>query len=694
MRARDRKTKAAGRAMRSRQAMTPSAHRQSGGNLTESGGVGAQDMLRLQGAAGNQAVRRMLVAKQSEGLSAIQRFGSKEHQELGDVGSGGLAYHFGPGGPRSANYVERKPFRLNHGDIVALSGDYFDPRDTITEGTEQKPNPDSLFRIAGTPSTNPGKQPRTQDEIIYALKKAIPSDPRFARTSSPDQHAGGEWAELEFSDEVKKAVDDRYLTLAAANREHFASPTGTVGGPHSGLGASAGGSYRALHEDAILRAFYAGQEHGDVGEAQAREAAAAHFLTDHFAAGHLRTPRQSIRDFWRAKYPLFFGNMKKKIALDVARYMNDASTNVATALGTVSSIYDKVIAQVHEKTEGMPELGFDDLVAGVAHDVDNRTGLWVVNALGDRWRAYGDSNLHKDDPENRTPEMAELSVGLGLDDIRHAHAIGAATPGPIAPEWVLAQVKLRTSTPARPADTYGAEQILPRLDETADNGQQSWQGSGLDELWSTRPRSDMPATYGSEITASLEKGEIHDTLEAMANKFPPDEEVWQDTLWGYQVYLGTLHPQEAFRKGFFEPLVGDPLSGLRGIVDFNPSEGQAFFNEDDAVMEEAATFKPGEFAGLTLNQRAERIKALTGGTFNSVSDEEAEMVIRLFETARNPGDRPQLYRLVEGRAWTGNWIHGVFRDDDEIYNSLDRDQLDRLRALINEPVAAVPAGAR
>jgi hypothetical protein len=70
------------------------------------------------------------------------------------------------------------------------------------------------------------------------------------------------------------------------------------------------------------------------------------------------------------------------------------------------------------------------------------------------------------------------------------------------------------------------------------------------------------------------------------------------------------------------------------------------------------------------------------------------MVIKLFETARNPGDRPQLYRLVEGRAWTGNWIHGIFVDDDEIYNSLDEGQLDRLRALINEPVAALPAGAK
>ena len=62
---------------------------------------------------------------------------------------------------------------------------------------------------------------------------------------------------------------------------------------------------------------------------------------------------------------------------------------------------------------------------------------------------------------------------------------------------------------------------------------------------------------------------------------------------------------------------------------------------------------------------------MSGGTFNSVSDDEARDGDQAFETARNPGDRPQLYRLVEGHAWTGDWIEGGFVDDDEIYNSLD-----------------------
>jgi hypothetical protein len=640
----------------------------------------------LQASAGNRAVTQLLTQRSG----VIQRFGSGEHQELGDQGSGGLAYHLGPDGARSANLVEAHPFRLSHGDITMLSGDYFDPRDTITENGREAPNPEALFKLAGTPSSDPGKQVGTQDEIIYAIKHATPSDPRFAKATGGDPSSNGEWADIAFSDDVVNTVKNRYLRLAENNQEHFASPTGKEGGPGSGMRASAGGSYRALHEDAILQAFFLGQSRGDIGAAQAREAAADHFLTDNFAAGHLRTPRQSIRDYWRAKYPLFWGNLKKKIGLDCARYMNANTTNPSTIFGTVSILYDKAMEIVEGAVEGKPPMGFDDVVAGTLHDVDNESGLWVVNDMGDQWKAFGDSNLHNEDPDNRTPEMAELAVRLGLDDIQHAYTLGTSNPGPLSDDWVLEQVKAQASAPAKAGDKYAPEQAIPHLDQTKDNGQQTWQVDNLDALWAAKVRSDGDATYGSELTTSLQTGEFHKLLVSLGDDLKVDRPVGE---WGI-AWGGTLHPRQAFLEGFVAPLAADPLGGLRGIIDYNPSEGQAFFNEDDAVMEEAETLQPDEFEGFTLNQRADRIKALTGGTFNSVSDDEAEMVIKLFETARNPGDRPQLYRLVEGHAWTGDWIEGWFVDDDEIWNSLDKDQLGRLRALINEnPPAPKPAPA-
>ncbi|MDZ8188753.1 MAG: hypothetical protein RMX96_28370 [Nostoc sp. ChiSLP02] len=602
----------------------------------------------------------------------IQRFGSLEHKSLGDRGSGDKAYNFQGGevttGPENFQPPLKVPFRLTHGDITMLSGDYFDPRDTrVNQQGVEEPVPDSLFRLAATPSPDPGKTPGTQDEIIYAIKTINPQDIRFAPISSAEQPEAGIWAELEFSKAVTDAVDNRYLRLAADNTEHFAAPHGTAG-PSGGNRSSAGGSYRALHEDAILRAFFAGQSKQDIGEGMAREAAAHHFLTDHFAAGHLRTPRADIRQYWRQKYPLFFNNMKRKIALDVARYINENTTNGATIFGTVSAIYDTIIAQVQEKTKDMPELGFDDLVALVAHDFDNEQGLWVVNDLGDRWKTFGDSNLNKEDSNNQTAKMAELAVKLGCKDIENAYALGSGNPGPYSDEWILNSVKGQTPSPATPGDRYAPEQVLPRLDPDANNGTQNWQADSLDALWTVKIRSDLEQTYGEAITKSVESGEIKGKLEGMAAKFPENE----DVAGGW---LGTVHPQAGFIHGFLEPLVANPLVGLRSIIDFNPSEGQAGFNEDDAVMEETTDDLPH----LTLNQRADRVRALIGGW---TGEDEGERVIEIFRTA-SVSDRPQLYRLVEGHAWTGDWIEGILTTDDDIVDALYRGQLDRLRDIIN-----------
>ncbi|WP_138503638.1 hypothetical protein [Nostoc sp. PA-18-2419] len=615
--------------------------------------------------------RKQQIGIHSTSQPIIQRFGSLEHKSLGDKGSGGQTYDFQGGEVTTGTEIHpprQIPFRLTHGDITMLSGDYFDPRDTrLNEQGVEEPVPDSLFHLAATPSPDPGKTPGTQDEIIYAIKTINPQDPRFAQICTPEQPQGGVWAQLEFSKAVTEAVDNRYLRLAANNSEHFAAPHGTAG-PDGGNRSSAGGSYRALHEDTILRAFFAGQSGQDIAEGMAREAAAHHFLTDHFAAGHLRTPRADIRQYWRQKYPLFFNNMKRKIALDVARYINDNTTNGATIFGTVSAIYDTIIAQVQEKTANMPELGFDDLVALVAHDFDNEQGLWVVNDLGDRWKTFGDSNLNKVDSNNQTAKMAELAVKLGCKDIENAHAFGSGNPGPYSSEWILDSVKAQAGSPAVPSAKYAPEQVLPRLDADANNGTQNWQADSLDALWAVKIRSDLERTYGEAITESVKSGEIKDKLDGMAAQFPENQKVADG-------WLGTVHPQAAFIHGFLEPLVANPLVGLRSIIDFNPSEGQAGFNEDDAVMEESTDDLPH----LTLNQRADRVRALIGGW---TGEDEGERVIEIFRTAP-VGDRAQLYRLVEGHAWSGDWIEGVFTTDDDIVDALYRSQLNRLRKIIN-----------
>src|SRR5712691_2123170 len=106
------------------------------------------------------------------------------------------------------------------------------------------------------------------------------------------------------SDKVQERVKNRYRTLGAANGAHFVAPRGrdakgNINPNHPGE-SSAGSNYQKYHETALDRAYELGLAKADKMPAMALEAAAQHYLTDEFSAGHLRTPTADIRDYWTA----------------------------------------------------------------------------------------------------------------------------------------------------------------------------------------------------------------------------------------------------------------------------------------------------------------------------------------------------------------------------------------------------------
>lgn len=587
----------------------------------------------------------------------IQMFGTPEHKQAGDHGSAGVA----PSEYQTSNANGRAQVVLTFGDFTTLSGDFFDPRDTDENG---KPIPDSLFKLFHKPSSDLGKQPGTQDECLYALKEHNTGDPRFA--------AGGQWAGITFSEAVKESVTSRYLRLAAKNDEHFQNPKGPgSGGPGSGNRKSGGGSYRELHEDAILRAHKAKTDGQPVTDAMAHEAAAQHFLTDAFAAGHSRTPRGSIRSHWNAKYPLFFSNLKKTIAHETAIWLNANHTNGATVLGGVQDITGSILTKVEEATASMPPFGFDDVVSLVVHDTDNERGLWVKNDLGDTWLTYGDNSYTK----GETAKYTEQAVALGCKDINNAYAIDKSD----SDDAILADVKSRTPAPAAPGSKYGPEQAVPVLDpaKAANNGTQNWQANSFEELWTKPVRTDDAAeTFEAVITAGMKPGgELYEQLHGMSEKFPESESV----AWGF---LGTLAPRRGFLEGFFNPMAADPYMGLRRIIHYDPSRGQSGNNTDDAVMEdfERMDGKKESLKGLTMEQRISRTRVLLGG---NVGSDEADRIVEMFETAGGKSQARALYEGVEGHAWSGDWIEGWTVDDDDLWNGLSAAQLARVKTALN-----------
>ena len=556
--------------------------------------------------AGDAAARGELVPAEARGRGgaavgvAVQCFdGPDEHKKAGDDGAGGREYLWsadpsrqnkqhateatdslptkrtrlppGPGFEQPSCQPNQFEFRLTHGDIVMLSGDLFDPRETAKDKATGKDVPvkDSLFKLCNTPSKNPGKELFTQDEVIYAIYRENPKDIRFNSICTVEQPGGGPWALYPrlFSEDVKKAVETRYLRLAAENRDHFNQPDETkkgIGGDRD----SSGGAYRSLHEKAVLLAYDAGAAGTDAGDAFAHDAAAEHFITDAFSAGHVRTRRGSVMDYWNARYPNFFRTVKDTMVRTVAAALNDQSSAASWFvpekvdlplpwIGT--SFRTRVRQSIDKMLKGLPDATFGDLMGKIVHDVDNKQGLWVVNDLGDTWKAYGDGHMHEKDADNRTPELTTLAVKLSVQDLEHARVLGAFHAGgpPRKPAEVLADVRDHTEAPAKAGQPkYGAEQLVPRADpdKAQENGVQNTTASSFEDLWNLPVRSDDPRrTYGELFKEGLKPGgAFYNQLHSKGATLSEDES-------------GT-NPRAAYMDGFLSPFSKNPKEWLTRIL--------------------------------------------------------------------------------------------------------------------------------
>lgn len=567
-------------------------------------------------------------------------FDGFEHRAYGDKGAQEAGWNHHYEGSRGTGRHPTPPLALTHGDIVMLSGDFFDPRE---RDASDKPIPDNLFKLAQTPSTNPGQKVGTQDEVICGLKQANPGDERF------DKKLGGEFSHIVFSSDVEDNVNKRYLQLASRNYEHFVDPSGPgTGGPTTKNRGSAGGSYRALHEEAILRAHNAKIMGAPIDEAMMHEAAAEHFLTDAFSAGHVRTPRKSIQQYWDAKYPLFFENFKKTVAQDMAIYIKTHDDNFVTSRGSVYDLMKGILEQLEQSIAGIPDVTFGGLVSATTHDCDNANGLWVKNDLGEAWQTFGDgfggvpsNNLTEQQrkrlaPQQDTKHHAEAAVKLSAADVLHAYEVA-----PIAsPQEVTAHVRARTLAPAHAnREKYGAEQMMPVLDEAkaADNGTLQWEQPNFEALWSTAIRTDRAETYGEIIGNSLKpKGGIYNQLEGLTAKIPATK----------TKYFCQLHPLAAYRDSFLAGITSNPEYKISQIINFDPGRGgvpndKATEHDLDRLKSQRAdatdiekpnTASHSRLNGLTMVQRVEYLTNLVPNRELLLYGQHGQYVLDIIDT--------------------------------------------------------------
>jgi hypothetical protein len=451
-----------------------------------------------------------------------------EHRAIGDLATAGAVVDLGPS--------PDNPFILSHGDVIALSGDYFLPQDAVHGEA-------SLFGLAAVDGER-GTRVGSRDEIVCALRvmatdEAADDDDRFGAGGAPN--------------DVERRVRDRFITLAAANADHFVAPLGdgpTRGDAHRPANrfGSIAEAYRHVHIAALTEAYQLGRSGGDVRRAMAREAAAQHYLTDAFASGHLRTPVAAIRRYWLARYPSFWANLQRKVAADTV----DALRKRSRALRTLPRqfVFDRTLAAVRLRTQAFPAMSLGDLLARVYHDWDNDHGL----VLEDGTLLYGDGHV----ADGAGQGLAVAAVRAGNDDVEVAYGLGASGRWLTAPALFEA---VRKATGALDG-TFAALGLVPR--HSRENAALNWRAATIEDLWHSPIVGASGTTVGESVARVLELGgEVSRRLDCLGpGVVDPFDTISVPFL---RRWLGR-RACEAYHEGFLDRLARAPQESILAVV--------------------------------------------------------------------------------------------------------------------------------
>jgi hypothetical protein len=476
-----------------------------------------------------------------------------EHRDIGDTASGGALVNLG-----GESLQER--FWLSYGDVMALSGDYFTPERNLEpspgRGDDAHANGDALaaddlFGLARVPGKE-GTKRGSRDEIVSALKVMTIDeafiDPRF--------QTGGQFAPFKFSrrgasSPVERRVRDRYLMLAATNDDHFVTPGGITHERRPARSTPLGSAvlaYRHFHQLALEQACLLGRSRGDLSQAMAREAAAQHFLTDAFTAGHMRTPVALIRRYWHSRYPAFWENLQGRVAADTASTLRE----LAWALRRLPAhfLHDSTLTALKRRTSRYPQLSLGDFLARLFHDWDNSHGL----AIDTGGVVFGDGHVE----QGVTRQLALAAVRAGIDDIEVAFDLGAAGAR-VTGEALYHAVRGATGAPA---DTFVAETKIPR--PSVANPAQNWRATDIETLWDTPIVGNSATTVGEALADMLQPdGYFIRQLDCLGQGLVEAYGLLAVPIVGdWLAHKGC----QAYHRGFVDPLASQPRQVILSVV--------------------------------------------------------------------------------------------------------------------------------
>jgi len=383
---------------------------------------------------------------QQTGAESVMCFEGAEHMALGNAAWGG----------RTATVGQ---VTLPAGAFTALQGDFFGTFEEMQRACET--NPKLIYDYYEVLVREKG------------LREAHERDP--LHNAEPDSNGPIMVASARNG---RSPMD--YLGLAATNFNHF-SEQNVEGDKLFNMQATANPAYAADINDAHAKfghniaqwlsghmgaaksAFedgLAGRELGGVGIAM--DASASHYLTDSFAAGHMRVPRMEMYNAYQAHFRLkahvVVNHTVDQIPseIDLSQFlaaiapmgtgalipsMKVSTASVKTAIrAKLSPLADSLGNSIGEKIAGFS--------AKVLHDHDNETGVHVFsdeNKAG--WEAKGDHALVKS-KENEAAAIACTTASA--KHVQDLHAMGTqqrSTRGPQAGQGTNVVMPYKTLKP-------------------------------------------------------------------------------------------------------------------------------------------------------------------------------------------------------------------------------------------------------
>jgi len=288
------------------------------------------------------------------GVTAVQRFGRDEHADIPTKHLIALyAYLRTPEGKKWAN---------DHG--------YKSPEDLI-----RRMEADPVVKTYNEKPTAAEQAKGTEHHV--AKLHGAKTDFTYGEVTAMMGDLFGHWESLYNANEEQRAhlmgedtttsnekyTKGEYLKLAAKNDSHFAGKNQDAWLDH--------------HNQAIQLAMKSGPDEMLFEQALFIDAAAGHFLTDAFSAGH---------QFEKAK-------IFNAVLIDVKKHFIET---------------DNKQMQAYVGLAGAADPGnIANLVIKAIHDKMNLEGFDVVNGKGMKWKTFGDGNLEKS-PE--TQRIAALAV--------------------------------------------------------------------------------------------------------------------------------------------------------------------------------------------------------------------------------------------------------------------------------------------